>query len=544
MENVPGTRIVTLAPQTRVGTSEQPQIATFEEAFGEYSEIFGKKGRARRAKRRKSRRADKKARRTERRKFKNENKAEKVSMRDERKRNKADTRQKRRTERKTARQDMRLERRRNRQEQRANMRAERQSRRMQKRMERQAQKQARKDLKAQREAERERESMLAQQELDEMSYTDEPQGDDGYDDGGYDDSGYGEYDTAGGGSYDDYDPSDPYGDDDGYNPYADTQTLPPSSGSGYGEYDTAGGGSYDDYGDTSGGNWWEEDDFYSGDDDFDYEEDYGYDDGSWDDSGYEDTGDDYGWGGFDGDGEGEGEYMTGGGGSHSQVEGLQIVADKVEWNNELAHKLANEDGFSGFTGDKQGEAEDTNNRLSLLKEEIRRWVNFEDDEEYMGADGMYKKIPSTRRIMGRMRAVSMAKRNSRAKRPSVKAGKIDFKAMQQKRRAMRKARRKANPQAKGRYSSVRSRRRPGLQIKGAQAKKGGLMGKRIAQGKATKVEMGLTPQIQPQRIEIPASSNFDGDSKGKLSTVPIKEIAIGLAVGVAGVVLIKQLTKK
>ena len=54
--------------------------------------------------------------------------------------------------------------------------------------------------------------------------------------------------------------------------------------------------------------------------------------------------------------------------------------------------------------------------------------------------------------------------------------------------------------------------------------------------------MGLTPQIEPNRIEIPASSSFTG--KGKTSTIPFKEIGIGLAMGIAGVILIKQLSKK
>jgi len=566
----PGTRIVTLQPQGNMSVvSDNPQMATFEEAFGEYSNLFGKKARARRSKRKASRREDRAKKRTARREARNANKAERVAMRDERRRNKSETRQQRRNDRKQNRQDMRLERRRSRQEQRANMRAERQARRMQKRMERQAQKQARKDLKASREAEREREAMLAQQEIDEMAYTDEPQGDDGYDDGGYDsyDEGYGEYDTAGGGSYDDYDPSDPYGDASGYNPYADTQALPPSSGPAYGEYDTGGGGSYDDYGDTSGGNWWEEDDFYSGgSDDFSYDDDYGYDDGSYDDSGYEDYGNDYGWGGFDGtgdnsdrqfveemaQGEGAGEYYTGGGGSYySEMAGLEDCCNKIEWNEELQSNFVDDPEFSGFSGKgRDTDQNESNARLCELKENVRQWVNFEGDDEFMSADGTYKKIPSTRRIMGRMKAVSMAKRKARAKRPSMR-GKVKARMkarmkaraaggamskrpmmaknpMVAKRRAVRKARRKAS--------------RGGLRVAGANAQVGPMMGKRIAQGKATKVEMGLTPKISPQRIEVPASS-FTGDGS-KTTTFPWKEIGIGLGVGVAGVILVKQLSKK
>jgi len=69
--------VITLGP--RVDTSPEMrnvQVATFEEAFGEYSEARGK-WRKKRAKKRAARRADKKARRTERRQFKLENKQEK-----------------------------------------------------------------------------------------------------------------------------------------------------------------------------------------------------------------------------------------------------------------------------------------------------------------------------------------------------------------------------------------------------------------------------------------------------------------------------------
>jgi hypothetical protein len=50
-----GTRIIQLG--SSVGSSVTPRVATFEEAFGEYSEIRGR-GRARRAKRRDERTAE------------------------------------------------------------------------------------------------------------------------------------------------------------------------------------------------------------------------------------------------------------------------------------------------------------------------------------------------------------------------------------------------------------------------------------------------------------------------------------------------------
>ena len=69
------------------------------------------------------------------------------------------------------------------------------------------------------------------------------------------------------------------------------------------------------------------------------------------------------------------------------------------------------------------------------------------------------------------------------------------------------------------------------------------MGKKIAQGKATKVEMGLTPKLSPQRIEVPAS-RFSGSKDGQTTTIPWMQIGIGLGVGIAGVILVKQLSKK
>ena len=501
----PGTRIVTLTPNRPVGTSKAPQMATFEEAFGEYSNLFGKKARARRAKRKESRRSDRAAKRTARREARNANKAERVAMRDERRRNKSETRQARRNDRKRARQEMRVERRRARKEQRQNMRAEQQAARMQRRMERRLQRQERKDLKAQREADREREAILAQQELESM-YPEDTGGyeDDGYDDGGYDDGGYDD------GGYE-----DDYGYDDDYNPYAD-----PGYDAGAG-----GGGGYDDYGyeddayygDTGGGNFWEEDDFFGGQDDFDYDTDYGYDDGSYDDSGYEDDGYDYGWAPFTGgdqkfiqemaEGEGAGEFYTGGGGSHdSAFSGIQKCCDKIEWNKEMLSKMDSDSSFSGFSGKgRDVDSANSENRITALKEQCRAWVNFEDDDEFMGADGKYKKLPSRRRIMGRMRAVAKAKRKARRRRPSVKA---------------------------------MPKRRPNLRVKGATPQRAPMMGKSLQRDSNTKVEMGLAPKLSPNRIEIPAS-NFSGS--GKSTTIPYKEIGIGLAVGIAGVLLVKNI---
>jgi len=199
----------------------------------------------------------------------------------------------------------------------------------------------------------------------------------------------------------------------------------------------------------------------------------------------------------------------------------------------LQSNFANNSEFSGFSGKgRDTDQGESNARLQELKENVRQWVNFEGDDEFMAADGTYKKIPSTRRIMSRMKAVSKAKRKARAKRPSMRAmssGQALGQASYARRKRKKAIRRKA--------------RKSGLRVAGANAQVGASMGKKIAQGKATKVEMGLTPKLSPQRIEVPASS-FSGSKDGQTTTIPWMQIGIGLGVGIAGVILVKQLSKK
>ena len=212
------------------GTSVAPQIATFEEAFGDYSNLKGK-GRAKRATKRTGRRTAKVARKTE-----------KVATKDAIKRSKIDTRQLRRSDKKQGRQDIR---------------ANQQANRMARKMERTDQRQSRKDEKTQRELDRE---LSAQDQLapeqndyneavedegvgeygsegggtyDDGGYGDGGYDDEGYDDGGYDDEGYddGGYDDEGyddggydDGGYDDetsdsYNYDEDYGDDGYYDSY-------------------------------------------------------------------------------------------------------------------------------------------------------------------------------------------------------------------------------------------------------------------------------------------------------------------------------------
>ncbi len=593
-----GTRIITLGSQV-TNSSTSPQFATFEEAFGEYSELFGKKARARRAKRRKSRREDRAKRRKERLAARQDRVADKAEARRMRKKTRREARQQERSERKEARQQMRIERRRKRKAARQAMRAEQQAARMQRRMERRAQRQARKDLEAERERERED---LAMQDYEDQGY-DDGYDDDGYDDGGYDDGGYddgyddggyddggyddGGYDDGGydDGGYDDYETTDDggYGDDYGtgydddyydsgdpfyadqnaYNPYADT-----TNSTAYGEYDTGGGGSYGDpygdqgYYDDGSGNWWQNDQFFGSgsgadyypmegpSDDFEYDVDYGFD-------GSVDEVLETGPSGFDGpvsdgqfvkemmDGEGIGEYGTAGGGSYvnqADLDALNDWANRIEWNKENVYKLETSSSYLGFTGSRDTELKDNSNRIAQLKEKCRAYVNFEGDSEYMGADGLYKRIPSKRAIMQRMRAVSRAKMAARRKRPSI------MKRM------------KSRPAVKrAMQTAIKSRaKRPNILVKGATPAPRGMMGKSIAKGTATKVEMGLSPKIEPQKITVPARSRFDGfnmdnsdfdmsamDGKGSnvMRSVPWKEIGIGLAVGVAGIAIYKAVKK-
>jgi type II secretory pathway pseudopilin PulG len=412
-------RIIRLG-DTSVGTSNAPRVATFEEAFGEYSELFGKKARARREKRR-DERVQRKVRRQER-------KAEKKIARQTRKDDVRKAKQERRSNRKQRRQQMRIDRRAQRKQARQAMRAEQQAARMARRMERKRQKQDREDLTADREMERELRMAQGQQELD--SYL--PQDDYGYEDDYADDAaydeGYGEYGTGGGGSYDDggyddggyddggYDPYDPYGDDDDYNPYADTGSQGGGYGGGYG-----GGGGYDaDYGGGGGFSW----------DDADAEYGYGggYDDGGYDDYGdYQDYGDgdynyedDYGWG-DDGGGWND-DYGWGFDGEAGLVSDddeqneAQSIADKIEWNKKLIDKMAK----SG--GNAANAINERNNRITALKCQMRDYVCFDgdyfedyEDEYFEGADGRSMRKSMKGAILRRMRKANKARGLARRK---------------------------------------------------------------------------------------------------------------------------------
>ena len=290
MENA---TIITLEPVS------DPQSATFEEAFGEYSNLFGKKARARRSKRKASRREDRAKKRTARREARNANKAERIAMRDERKRLKTDTRQQRREDRKRNRQENRIARRADRKRARQDMRDEQQQRRQNRKRFRVEERMARK---AMRQGPEEEDYLLEDgydQGYDDGGYDDYEEV--GYDDGGYDDGGYDD------GGYDDGGYDDGGYDDGGYDDggYEDPGTWG-DSGQEY-IYDSGdewGGGGYD-------GPSWE-----------DAPDEYVYED-SWGDGGN----DQYGW-------------FSGADGVKRKVSPKAMqLAKKIEWNKMLTNRL-------------------------------------------------------------------------------------------------------------------------------------------------------------------------------------------------------------
>lgn len=413
MENA---RIIRLGDS--VGTSNEPRIATFEEAFGEYSELFGKKARARREKRRDERRDRKVARQ-------------------QRKDDVRAAKQERRSNRKQRRQQLRIDRRAQRKSARQAMRADQQAARMARRMERKRQRQDRKDLVADREMERELRMAEGQQMLDQYA----PQDDYGYEDEAAYDEGVGEYGSEGGGYADDggygYEDDGGYGnEDDGY---------APSGGGSYG-----GGGSYyeedwgtDGYGDDTEYGWNDPYEDY-GDGDYNYEDDYGFDE-----YGYGDEyGDEFGGYGFDGE---AGVQADG----SEEAQEAQKIADKIEWNKKLISKMAND-------GNGANAINERNKRITALKCQMRDFVCFDGDyfddyeeEEFVGADGVARKMPMKGAIKRRM---AMANR-----------------------------------------------------AKGVARKKAGFgRGRGLAKGRPTMVERGIGAEIENNRIVIPATSSYDG----------------------------------
>ena len=529
------TTVVTLGPHN----VDMP-AATFEEAFGQYSELFGKKWRAKRKKKKAARKLRKKTRKTERRQARLDNKTERVQMRDARKRVKTDTRQQRREDRKRGRQEMRLQRRADRKAKRNEMRAEQQQARQDRRDERIRRNKERSMYRAEQKAQRQE----LRQGPDEEPYTD-------YEDVGYDEQGGGQYLEEGG-----------YGEEAGYG----------DVGEGLGEYDTAGGGSYDDgmgqdYDDGSYGGGGYADDPYSGDEwggggqEWDFESgqyvnetnDAGYDDGGYDDYGtadmYDSGYDDYGDVGWGADGEktmAEQESIP----IHNKI---QEAADKLEWNIELLNRLENS-LVPGVNTELDNKINSVQERIADLQSQLQDFAGFDNNEEMeadlaefdndrppaeivtLSADGKrrvnFGALPKWRQ---RRLAVCKARCKAKMKRKQIGKGKPIG---------------RPGPQGQGRnITSANIRRRP------------------------TQVSKALDPKFSPQRIVVPGkevsafndlatggpeapnrvawdlqaqgrktvqlgpegTSNFAG-----VGSINWGSIAIGTAVGVAAIAILSQ----
>lgn len=312
--------VITLAPPT-LGQ----EVATFEEAFGEYSEARGR-GRKRRAARKAKRRSKKTAR-----------KAARVSERDKRKRTKTETRRKRKTDRRSARVADRMARRKQRKTGRMSARQDKRNLRAKSRMDRRR-------MKAEERVARK--AMRGDDENYEEDYYPEDEGYD-YDDTPYEEDGYGEdgfeagYDDSG---YEDdygYDDDDDYDDEGDYDDYADD------------DYDEGYGEEYDDGG---------------------YEDDYS--DDEWADEPYDDYEDDD-WGYFD--------ATSGVDGQMSPNPRIQKITDKIEWNKEwVSRARVKLDAMKGRgqSGAKLKQAiNEKLDRISWLEDKLAAFMDNSDNEE-------------------------------------------------------------------------------------------------------------------------------------------------------------------
>tara|TARA_R110001632_G_scaffold142994_1_gene258946 strand:- start:6406 stop:7857 length:1452 start_codon:yes stop_codon:yes gene_type:complete len=378
--------IVNLGPVTDVSVN---RTATFEQAFGEHSELFGKKARGRRAKRKASRREDRAEKRTAKRTARNENKAERVKMRDERKRNKSETRQTRREDRKRNRQQARIQRRADRKAARQNMRDEQQARRQERRRVTIEERQARKEMR---------------QGPEEEYYEDDMALEQGYDDGGYDDAGYDDYEEVGydDGGYSDTGYDDGGYDDGGYGDYSDTGY---DQGQGQQEaYEYDDGKFWEDQGDpfaNTGSNSGSQSPY-----------DYGEDDGAFWETGY----DDYG---FNLDGEGSDMKESSERRRIPVHNKIQRASDKLEMNLARKNRLESKLSAGNHPG-LQRKLDNVNNRIADLQSKLQSFSGFDSVADDLSEQDLYafegkegkrfKALPKSRQ---RQLAVAAARRNSK-----------------------------------------------------------------------------------------------------------------------------------
>lgn len=360
--------IITLGggnPQTNV-----TKVATFEEAFGEFSELRGR-GRQRKA----DRRADRTQKRTERR-------TGRISSRDEVKRQRRESKIARRQDRKAQRQEGKTSRM-----------GMRQDRRMQRK----------EGNIARRELGREEE------ELSQDSYQDQGGPQDGYQDKGDAQDSY-QNDSQSGGQDDSQSASqnDSQGDSQGDSQNGGYQEQGGSQGSS--QSDSQSGGYQDNYQDSGsqedGGGY---DDGYS-EDEGGYNDGYSEDEGDYNDGYSEDSG-------FDG------EFVSGVDGAIEIEPKVKTLAQKIEWNKELISRLKlqrrkeikakNEQKIKGINAR-------INARLKRIAELEEGLSNFVSDETSSMDGEDFNEIRGIRN-----RQVSKAKRMARNERMQIYRGKSE-----------------------------------------------------------------------------------------------------------------------
>jgi hypothetical protein len=364
--------IITLGggnPQTNV-----TKVATFEEAFGEFSELRGR-GRQRKA----DRRADRTQKRTERR-------TGRISSRDEVKRQRRESKIARRQDRKAQRQEGKTSRM-----------GMRQDRRMQRK----------EGNIARRELGREEE------ELSQDSYQDQGGPQDGYQDKGDAQDSY-QNDSQSGGQDDSQSASqnDSQGDSQGDSQNGGYQEQGGSQGSSQSDSqsDSQSGGYQDNYQDSGsqedGGGY---DDGYS-EDEGGYNDGYSEDEGDYNDGYSEDSG-------FDG------EFVSGVDGAIEIEPKVKTLAQKIEWNKELISRLKlqrrkeikakNEQKIKGINAR-------INARLKRIAELEEGLSNFVSDETSSMDGEDFNEIRGIRN-----RQVSKAKRMARNERMQIYRGKSE-----------------------------------------------------------------------------------------------------------------------
>jgi len=369
-----GATIITLGPSnTSSSTSTTPQrvAATFEEAFGEFSEARGK-GRAKRQ----ARKLDRRKKKTERKVAKQTAKQEKIKAKQETKQVRRGGRQEarigRRATRKAARQEMRGSQ--------QDARMERRTRRQDMRQQRTEGRQLRKDTKALGEEGREnlsveqqtyRDNMLAENEAyreqfepqesdsSEDGYSDESTSNDGYADDGYADDGYAD---------------DGYGDDGYGDEYAEDD---------YAEDDYA----EDDYADEG-----------YGDDEYYDNEDTGNFDGAVNDDSFNEMNDNAT----------RKIYVN---------PNLLDICNKIEWNKELIARLE-EKRKQGVANPSEVSKQiiERKQRCSALEGDIDLYLGF--GAEFSSADGMLKPSmettnPSKKQMLKRRTEVQAARKKAK-----------------------------------------------------------------------------------------------------------------------------------